>query len=132
MPCQFYSGSGCGGCCHFVRTTSITLSGTVLTLTIPAQNINNKQKLCICLAQSLPEGITQDVTVSVMVGTREIMAITRSGNELYADQLRSRKVIHFTAATSLPALVADCKSLCPTAHVFPSLPAQTTPPTPTA
>ena len=37
MPCNLYNnnGFGCGGCKHFVRTTSVTLNGTVLELNIP-------------------------------------------------------------------------------------------------
>ena len=71
MACNLYNnnGFGCGGCTHFVRTNSVALTGGVLVLDIPVPQavLNNKQKICICVAQAIPEGITSTDTVAVTI-----------------------------------------------------------------
>ena len=59
MACSLYNnnGFGCGGCEHFVRTNSVTLVGSVLVLNIPQETYSNKEKVCICIAQALPDVI---------------------------------------------------------------------------
>lgn len=56
MSCSLYNnnGYGCGGCIHFVKTNSVTLQGNVLTLNIPQASYSNKEKVCICIAQTIP------------------------------------------------------------------------------
>lgn len=56
MPCNLYNnnGCGCGGCIHFVKTNSVTLVDNVLVLNIPQATYSNKEKVCICIAQTIP------------------------------------------------------------------------------
>lgn len=67
MACKFYNDNGlsCGGCVNFIKSTSVALSGTVLTITIPEMVFNNHDKICLCIIQNLPSGITADTTVSI-------------------------------------------------------------------
>lgn len=129
MACYLYNNQGyvCGGCCHFVRSTSVTLTGTVLSITIPEQRLRNHERVCICIAQSIPEGINENTTVAIVLGTQTINVITRCSNLLYADQIRSRQILKLFAATDLPYFVTakDCK-LCKTRHTFPVIPVATT------
>lgn len=122
MSCEFFTGCGCGGCCHFVRTTSITQSGSIMSLKIPARDLKNKEKLCICLAQSIPVSTTPfNVPVSVVVGSATLPLYTSCGNRVYADQLRSRRVLHLNTATDVPSFTVNPKELCCTSHPFPVL-----------
>lgn len=45
MSCSLYNnnGYGCGGCVHFVKTNSVTLTDGVLILNIPQETFVNKQ-----------------------------------------------------------------------------------------
>lgn len=59
------------------------------------------------------------MVVTVLIGTAPFNIFNRCGNFLYADQIRSRKVLHVTAAVDTDSLVlTKCNQLCPTAHVF--------------
>ena len=66
MACYLYNNRGysCGGCVHFVRSTAVTLTGTVLSITIPEQTLKNHQRLCLCIAQSIPDAADENTTVS--------------------------------------------------------------------
>lgn len=136
MPCNLYNnnGFGCGGCCHFVRTTSVTLTGGVLTLNIPNNfgNIQDGEKVCICVAQAIPETVTSADTVSIAIGTDATAypLRTKCGNNVHADQIRSRKVYHVYAATDIPQFVVSGCELCKTGFNFPVI--TPTAPTPSA
>ncbi len=135
MACYLYNNQGyaCGGCCHFVRSTAVTLTGTILSITIPEQRLRNHERVCICIAQSIPEGVNENTTVAIILGTQTINVITRCGNLLYGDQIKSRQILKLFAATDLPYFVVakDCK-LCKTRHTFPVIPTATTPATASA
>ena len=125
MSCRLYNnnGYGCGGCTHFVRSNSITLNGTVLEISIPQSTYSNKEKVCICLAQAIPE-VTSTDTVAITIGssTTQYPLRTKCGNNVHADQLRSRKVYHTYVATDIPQFtVAECE-LCGTGFNFPTIP----------
>lgn len=126
MPCRFYNnnGFGCGGCSHFVRTNSVTLTADVLILNIPDSTYSNKEKVCICVAQSIPEGVTSANTVAVTIGTEatQYPLRTKCGNNVHADQIRSRKVYHTNVATDIPVFVVSESELCKTGFNFPVLP----------
>lgn len=128
MPCALYNtnGFGCAGCCHFVKSTSIALSGTTLTITIPNQTIRNQTKLCIALCQSIPDGVTQNTTVVISINGTNFTVINPCGNDIYGDQLRCRRVLHATFATDTSLAVVSRSRLCCTDHGFPVIPVPTT------
>ena len=127
MACNLYNnnGFGCGGCTHFVRTYSVTLAGGILVLDIPVPQavLNNKQKICICVAQATPEGITSTDTVAVTIdgGATQYVLRTKCGNNVHADQIRSRKVYHTNLATDSGTFVVSGCELCPTGFNFPTI-----------
>ena len=130
MACSLYNnnGFGCGGCCHFVKTISVTLNGTVLELNIPQATYSNGEKVCICVAQSIPDGVTSADTVAITIGTEttQYPMRTKCGNNVHADQIRSRKVYHTFVATDLGTFVVNPCELCRTGFNFPTLPAPAT------
>ena len=132
MACKLYNNGGfaCGGCCHFVKTTSVALVGGVLQLTIPSPQVilQNKQKVCICVAQSIPDTATSADTVSIVINGTAYPLRTRCGNNVHSDQIRSRKVLHTNIATDIPAFMVDGNELCRTGFNFPTI--TTTPATP--
>lgn len=130
MACQFYNNNGfsCAGCCHFVKSTAVTLSGSVLTIQIPQATYSNHQKLCLCITQNLPAGITPNTTVSIQIGTAATLypVYTKLGNKLYADSIRTRKIYPLSAATDVPSFVlTDLCKLCRTQHSFGNIPVVT-------
>lgn len=122
MSCPLYNnnGYGCAGCCHFNKSTAIALSGTVVQITIPDQVLSNGEKLCVALCQSIPTGITNTTTVQLLVDGTKIPLITPCGNNVYASQLRSRKVLKICVATDTSmGVVTNAKCLCPATSGFP-------------
>lgn len=126
MACSLYNNNGysCGACTHFVKTNSVTLTDGVLILNIPQNTYSNHEKVCICIAQSIPD-VTSTDTVAITLGTATSQYImrTKCGNNVHADQLRSRKVYHTFVATDTSAFVVDKCELCKTGFNFPNIPA---------
>lgn len=122
MPCPYFvgTGCGCGGCARFVKTTAVAVVGGNLQLTIPTTPITNHQRFCICIAQAIPGTVTPDTPVTVLIGSASFSVINHCGNRVYADQIKSRIVLHVTAATDTNLFTLnDTRCLCHTAHVFP-------------
>lgn len=125
MPCNLYdnNGFGCGGCTHFVKTNDITLNNSVLELNIPEETYNNKEKVCICVAQTIPDVKNTDkVTVTIGKNATQYPLVTRRGNFVHADQIRSRKVYHTNVATDTAVFLVSPCELCKTSFNFPVLP----------
>lgn len=127
MACNLYNnnGFGCGGCTHFVRTNSITLTSGVLVLDIPVPQevLSNGKKVCICLAQAIPDGVTSTDTVAITIngGATQYVLRTKCGNNVHADQLRSRKVYHTYLATDTGTFVVSSCELCSTGFNYPTI-----------
>lgn len=132
MPCNLYNnnGFGCGGCIHFVRSTAVTVAGGVLTINIPNNfgNIENGEKVCICIIQSIPDTVTSADTVGITIGTDVTVypLRTKCGNNVRGDQVRTRKVYHVYAATDIPVFVVSGSELCKTSYNYPVLTPDTT------
>lgn len=126
MACRYYNnnGFGCGGCEHFIKTNSVTLVGDVLVLNIPQNTYSNGEKACICIAQALPV-VTSAQTVAVTIGeaTTQYPLITKCGNNVRADQVRSRKVYHTNVATDTESFIVSKCELCRTGFNYPVIPA---------
>ena len=122
MSCRLYNnnGFGCGGCIHFVKTNSVTLQGNVLTLNIPQASYSNKERVCICIAQTIPNITSADtVVITIGTGATQYPLRTRCGNNVHADQLRSRKVYHTNVATDVGVFTVSKCELCKTGYNFP-------------
>ena len=128
MACRFFNnnGYGCAGCRNFIRTNSVMVVGTVLVLNIPQQTFFNKQRACICAAQAIPATVTPNMTVAITIGASatQYALLTKCGNNVHADQIRSRKVYNTHAVTDrgVFAMNDDC-TLCCTSFNFPVIPA---------
>ena len=74
--------------------TSVTTSGTDLTLTLPvtALTIKNGQRACFKICTSLPTGTTI-LPVLFQVGTTTVPLMDMLGNTLYSDQLKTCECI---------------------------------------
>ena len=126
MACKLYNnnGFGCGGCEHFVKTNSATLVGDVLVLNIPQNTYSNGEKVCICIAQALPI-VTSAQTVAITIGTEttQYPLRTKCGNNVRAEQVRSRKVYHTNVATDTESFIVSKCELCRTGFNYPVIPA---------
>lgn len=126
MPCNLYNnnGCGCGGCIHFVKTNSVTLVDNVLVLNIPQATYSNKEKACICIAQTIPDITSADtVAITIGAGTTQYVLRNRIGNNVHADQIRSRRVYHTNIATDTGVFTVSSCELCKTGFNFPTIPA---------
>lgn len=125
MACRLYNneGYGCGACTHFVKTSAVTLVGSVLVLNIPQKTYSNHEKVCICVAQAIPD-VTSAQTVAITIGTSttQYPLRTKCGNNVHADQIRSRRVYHTNVATDIPAFIANPCELNGTGFNFPTIP----------
>lgn len=126
MPCSLYNCGNfvCGGCCHFTRSTAVTLTGTQLIITIPADTFTNGEKVCVGIAQSLPSNVSSADTVVIQIGdaTTYQDLKTKCGNNVYGDQIRQGKVYHLYAATDSNTFVVNTCELCKTSFNFPVMP----------
>ena len=123
MACSLYknNGFGCGVCEHFVRTVSATLVGSVLVLNIPQKTYSNKEKVCICVAQALADVTSaQTVAITIGTGTTQYVLRTKCGNNVHADQIRSRKVYHTNVATDSGTFAVSSCELNKTTYNFPT------------
>lgn len=124
MACRLYNngGYGCGGCTHFVKTNSVTLVDNVLILNIPQATYSNKEKVCICIAQAIPT-VTSANTVAITIGEEATQYVlrTKCGNNVHADQLRSRRVYHTNVATDVGTFTVSNCELCGTGFNFPTI-----------
>lgn len=126
MACRLYNnnGFGCGGCEHFVKTNSATLVGNVLVLNIPQKTYENGDRVCICIAQALPV-VTSAQTAAITIGTEttQYPLRTKCGNNVRADQVRSRKVYHTNVATDTASFIVSKCELYRTGYNYPVIPA---------
>ena len=123
MICNYYNKQfGCGGCCHFVRTNSVEVSGGKLVLDIPQLKVAliNRQKVCVCIAQAIPQDMKAEHKVVITIdGGKEYPLMNKLGNNVYGDQIRSRRVYHLGLASDNETFaVSECE-LCRTNYVFP-------------
>lgn len=133
MPCNLYNNGGfkCGGCCHFVKTNSVTVVGNVLVLNIPQstppKTYSNHEKVCICVAQALPQNITSAQTVAITIGASatQYPLRTKCGNNVHSDQIRARRVYHTNVATDTASFIVPSCDLCRTGFNFPIIPTVT-------
>lgn len=97
MSCRLYNnGYGCGGCIHFVKTNSVTLLGNVLTLNIPQASYSNKEKVCICIAQTIPSVTSADtVVITIGAGATQYPLRTRCGNNVPCRPTKKQKSISY-------------------------------------
>lgn len=123
MSCKYYNDNNCScsGCKHFIKSLKVSYEKNVLTIFLPEIILHNHEKICLCIAQSIPDQIDADTLVSIQIGDADPMiAITKLGNLLYADVLKSRKIYPLMAATDTSAFVLmDLCKIGKTKHIFP-------------
>ena len=85
-----------------VRSTAVTLSGNTLTITLPDVNtIINGDIIRFVILQTIPT-TTPFATVYVKINNETIPVLTRFGNSVMADQLRTRRVYAIGIGTQYP------------------------------
>ena len=84
----------CRNCERRLISTSVEVTGTapdqVLAITVPSQTFTNLERRCLVIAQSLPAG-ANNLPVVINSGEDTIPLLVRTGNNLRADQIRSRR-----------------------------------------
>lgn len=105
-----------------MKTNSVTLTDNVLVLNIPQATYSNKEKVCICIAQAIPEVTSVDtVAITIGDGATQYVLRTKCGNNVHADQIRSRKVYHTNVATDVGTFMVSACELGKTSFNFPTI-----------
>lgn len=80
----------CKNCEGKLVSTSISIASNVVIITVPTQTFENLERRCLIIAQSLPAG-SNALPVMISNGGTLIPVRVRTGNDLRADQIRSRR-----------------------------------------
>jgi len=117
MAC-YMNNCGCANCPSYVKSTNIAIVDDQLQITIPTMTYANDAHVCICLVQPIPAGVTADIPVVIVNGTETYELRYRNGNTVYADAVRSRKLLCTTFAIDNAIFVVQNCALRRTAHVY--------------
>lgn len=82
----------CRMCDHLVISTSVEFTDGNLVVTIPADSFRNGEKVCIVIAQAIPEEttITAPVVIQIGDGTEQYPLTTRCCAQVTACGIRTR------------------------------------------
>lgn len=112
-----------------ILTTAVAVSGTNLVLTIPNGVYNNCYNFVLRLAQDIPMAATNLMPVVIQIGAGTTLYPMRqkSGHNVYATQLRTRRnyLIHTAADTATFTLIHGFLNNC-NCGIVPSLPVAAT------
>lgn len=118
MNCKI--SKGCNVCNHLIPITSATITGGKLVLNIPTGTYQNNQRVCLLISQALPVSNTPiPVVITTGTSTIQYLLIDKCGNNIYSDQIRSRRIYctSFKSDTKLFKYIG-CSPLCPTGFIF--------------
>lgn len=79
-------------CKRFTVTSSVTVSGTDLLINIPQAQYSDCDKVCLYIAQALPDAATINMPVSVTIGTdtTQYPLVTCVGIPVTASMIKSK------------------------------------------
>ena len=104
----------CNG--NAVLTTAVAVSGGNLVLTIPAGTYNNCSNMMLRLAQDIPLNATNLMPVVIQIGAGTTLYPVRqkSGHNLYATQIRTRRnyILHVAADAGAFTQIHGCLNNC--------------------
>lgn len=115
-----------------VKSTSITSSGTVTTITVPNTTvaISNCDQIRLCIAQDIPSSNPAN-TVSLSINGVTIPIWTKYHNNVRTDQLKKCKCYYLGVGTEVPSLtILNC--IPKSGYVYSTIPVPTTTITTTA
>lgn len=109
--------TNCQSCPRLVATTAVAATGGNLVLTIPSQQLLQGQKICLLIQQAIPTG-SDALPVVLADGTTNISLINRCGNNVFGDQVRTRRIYNATIGVSPAHAMVTSRNLCPTANIL--------------
>lgn len=104
----------CNCCENFMRTIAVFLDGSDLVLVVPERTFENYERLCLCIAQSIPATSTQtpvEIQSGYSATPTRYPLLDIAGNPIYSYQLRCRRKYPVTVSTATPSLVIHQKHL---------------------
>lgn len=109
-----YPSYRCCNCRNRTLSTAIAATATELVITIPANTYYNHNKLCLVLAQAIPEITGLPLPVVIQIGTDTTTYPLRDGcgNNIYSDQLRSRRIYQLIVNTESQTFVFRGRRRC--------------------
>lgn len=111
----------CVVCPKLIISTAVAVSGSNMAITIPATTLQNRQKICLLLAQNIPSG-AGTLPAVISDGSTAIAMLRPCGNYVRADQLRTRRRYVLTVATTpASAIVRNTQCLECTTYTQPQI-----------
>lgn len=103
MPCN----NVCKICNRLAISTDVAFTGGNLVITIPADSYTNGEKVCLVVAQNIPEEttITAPVVIQIGTGTVQYPLTTRSCAQVTACGIRTRTRYATRVVTSATSAV---------------------------
>ncbi len=115
-----FPNSRCGGCYNFLKTTEVNARGREVTYKLPNRKLYNRDVLCICIAQPVPDDASEGAIIKFEMDGQAFNAINPHANYVYADQIRSRRIYKFSVATDVRVFkYCGGERLCPTDSTYP-------------
>ncbi|MBQ8809510.1 MAG: hypothetical protein IJZ69_04175 [Bacteroidales bacterium] len=101
-------------CCKEILTTAVAVVGDVLVLTLPAGTFRNCCLYPIRIAQAIPATATNLMPVVIQIGTdaTQYSVVRKSGHNVYANQLKPRRVYLLKVAADTARFVLWDGLLC--------------------
>lgn len=117
-------------CNPFISSTSSSVVGSQLIITIPQATYNNGDVIYLYVAQPLASSLSSlSVAVQIGTGTTYYPLVKLCGNNVRADQMRTQTIYKLTVLTDPAHFIVNGSRCLPcTTFVPPQIPAPTTTP----
>lgn len=103
-----------------IKSTSVALAGTTLTVTFPdVTTINNRDVLMFRICQSIPTAATSADKVNFVINGGTFNVLMQNGNTVRANQIKRCRTYVAYVGTETPTMVIKCYLPC-TGLTYPS------------
>lgn len=104
----------CKNCSRLLKTTSATVTGGNLVLTVPVTNPVNLKGYCLVICQNIPP-TAETSPVIITIGTTNYNVLCKKGNILRADQIKNRRKYKMYYGSDKPHFLI-CSEVRPTTY----------------
>lgn len=111
----------CRNCSNILIATDLKVSGEDVFITLPNKNLCNNDKICFIIPNTLtiPK---EPLKVTFVLNNEEFSYLSKSGNFVYTDQLRVRKLYVGRVKTDTSIILNERCNLCKTFADFRVIP----------
>lgn len=105
-PFKCFPNPKCKVCKNLATSIEVATTTTELVITIPEKTYNNNEALCLLIAQAVPEQCPP-LPVVIAIGDNKTLypLRTKTGHNVFSDQINSRRIYPLYAATDSQSFV---------------------------